>query len=79
MDVLSRLQRKNDTPVQVQLKYRILGHTGLQVSELGLGGLFVSSFRASLDDAIVAVHRRMDQEEIKRWKSKTRAILAESA
>jgi aryl-alcohol dehydrogenase-like predicted oxidoreductase len=42
------------------MRYRTLGKTGLQVSELSMGGLFVASFAASLDEARSAVHRAFD-------------------
>jgi aryl-alcohol dehydrogenase-like predicted oxidoreductase len=41
------------------MKYRTLGRTGLQVSELGLGGLFVSSLGAERDEARRAVRRAL--------------------
>jgi aryl-alcohol dehydrogenase-like predicted oxidoreductase len=37
-----------------------LGKTGLQVSELGLGGLFISSFGAERQEARRAVHRALE-------------------
>jgi aryl-alcohol dehydrogenase-like predicted oxidoreductase len=42
------------------MRYRTLGKTGLEVSELGLGGLFVSSFGAERDQACRAVHRALE-------------------
>src|SRR5579862_4978882 len=40
------------------MKRRVLGRTGLEVSELALGGLFVSSYGgANADQARDAVHR----------------------
>jgi aryl-alcohol dehydrogenase-like predicted oxidoreductase len=39
---------------------RALGRTELQVSRLGLGGLFVSSYGAALEDARAAVRRAVD-------------------
>jgi glycosyltransferase involved in cell wall biosynthesis len=41
------------------LKKRALGKTGLRVSEVGLGGLFVSSFGAEYDQAERAIHRAL--------------------
>jgi aryl-alcohol dehydrogenase-like predicted oxidoreductase len=35
----------------------ILGKTGIEVSRVAFGGLFVASFSAQLDDARAAVHR----------------------
>ncbi|MBM4042061.1 MAG: aldo/keto reductase, partial [Planctomycetes bacterium] len=37
-----------------------LGRTGLEVSRLGLGGLFVASFASPEDQAVKAVHRALD-------------------
>ena len=43
------------------MKKRILGRTGLQVAELSLGGLFVSSFGGrGFDEASKAIHRALD-------------------
>jgi len=42
------------------LKRRTLGRTGLQVTELGLGGLFVSSHGAARADGIAAVKRALE-------------------
>jgi len=42
------------------MKYRILGRTGLRVSELGLGGLFISKFGADRNEAYNAVHRAIE-------------------
>ena len=42
------------------MKTRPLGKTGLQVSELGLGGLFISSFGAERQEARRAVHRALE-------------------
>jgi len=42
------------------MKYRVLGRTGLQVSEIGLGGVFVSSIGAERDEGIRAVRRAAD-------------------
>jgi aryl-alcohol dehydrogenase-like predicted oxidoreductase len=42
------------------MRYRILGQTGLQVSELGLGGLFVSRFGGDRAQATAAVRRALD-------------------
>ena len=41
------------------LKRRTLGRTGLQVTELGLGGLFVSKHGAARQDGIAAVERAL--------------------
>ena len=41
------------------MKTRLLGKTGLQVSELGLGGLFVSAYGAEYEQASAAVHRAL--------------------
>lgn len=38
------------------MKKRVLGRTGLEVSELGLGGLFVSTYGADYDKAREAIH-----------------------
>jgi aryl-alcohol dehydrogenase-like predicted oxidoreductase len=42
------------------MNYRTLGKTGLRVSELGLGGLFVSSLGAAREEARRAVHRALE-------------------
>ena len=43
------------------MKLRTLGRTGLQVSELGLGGLFISDFGgAALEEQRKAIHRAVD-------------------
>ncbi|MEM7028861.1 MAG: aldo/keto reductase [Chloroflexota bacterium] len=42
------------------MKYRKLGQTGLIVSELGMGGLFVSSYGAVKEDARAAIHRALE-------------------
>jgi aryl-alcohol dehydrogenase-like predicted oxidoreductase len=42
------------------MRYRTLGKTGLQVSELGMGGLFISSFGAERQEARRAVRRALD-------------------
>jgi aryl-alcohol dehydrogenase-like predicted oxidoreductase len=42
------------------MNYRILGKTGLQVSELGMGGLFVSRYGAPRDEACRAVRRALE-------------------
>lgn len=42
------------------MKKRLLGRTGIEVSEVGLGGLFISSCGAELDQAIEAVHCALD-------------------
>ena len=41
------------------MKRRKLGRTGLEVSELGMGGLFVSSVGGELEQAREAVRRAM--------------------
>ena len=41
------------------MKQRVLGKTGLRVSELGLGGLFISSHGAAYEDARAAIHRAL--------------------
>ena len=42
------------------MRYRTLGKTGLQVSELSMGGLFVSSFGATREEARRAVRRALE-------------------
>ncbi|MBL7200911.1 MAG: aldo/keto reductase [Anaerolineae bacterium] len=42
------------------MRYRTLGTTGLQVSELGMGGLFISSFGAERQEARRAVRRALE-------------------
>ena len=42
------------------MRYRTLGKTGLQVSELGMGGLFVSKLGAVREEARRAVHRALE-------------------
>jgi aryl-alcohol dehydrogenase-like predicted oxidoreductase len=42
------------------LNQRPLGRTGLTVTELGLGGLFISSFGAEYDAARAAIHRALE-------------------
>jgi len=42
------------------MRYRTLGRTGLQVSELGLGGLFVSRFGSEREQASAAIHRALE-------------------
>jgi len=42
------------------MQYVTLGRTGLQVSRLALGGLFVSKVGAELEDGIRAVHRSLE-------------------
>jgi aryl-alcohol dehydrogenase-like predicted oxidoreductase len=39
---------------------RVLGRTGLEVSELSLGGLFVSSFGGERNQGIEAIHRALE-------------------
>lgn len=41
------------------MRYRKLGKTGLEVSELGMGGLFVASFAAEREEARRAVRRAL--------------------
>ena len=42
------------------MRYRRLGETGLEVSEVGMGGLFVASFAAERDEARRAVQRALE-------------------
>ena len=42
------------------MRYRTLGRTGVQVSELGLGGLFVSRIGGDRAQATAAVDRALD-------------------
>ena len=42
------------------MRYRTLGKTGLQVSELAMGGLFVASFATAKEEARRAVHRALE-------------------
>ena len=42
------------------MRTRSLGRTGLRVSELGLGGLFVSSIGGEYEQARLAIHRALD-------------------
>lgn len=42
------------------MRYRKLGRTGLDVSELALGGLFIASFAAERDEARRVVHRALE-------------------
>jgi aryl-alcohol dehydrogenase-like predicted oxidoreductase len=42
------------------MRYRTLGRTGIQVSEVGLGGLFVSRHGAERQDAVSTVRRALD-------------------
>lgn len=42
------------------MERRILGKTGLEVSECAMGGLFVASFAGDFDSAKAAVHRALD-------------------
>ena len=42
------------------MRYRTLGRTGIQVSELGLGGLFVSRIGGDRSQATAAVHRALE-------------------
>ena len=42
------------------MEFQTLGRTGLRVSRLSLGGLFVSSYGAALEDARSAVQRAVD-------------------
>lgn len=43
------------------MRTRRLGRTGLEVSELGMGGLFVASFATALDEAKAAVRRALER------------------
>lgn len=42
------------------MHYRTLGRTGLQVSELSMGGLFISRHGGDREEAVRAVHRALD-------------------
>ena len=42
------------------MRYRTLGRTGLQVSELAMGGLFISRFAGDREQGINTVHRALD-------------------
>jgi aryl-alcohol dehydrogenase-like predicted oxidoreductase len=42
------------------MRYRTLGKTGLQVSELGMGGLFISSHGAAREEGCRAVRRALE-------------------
>jgi aryl-alcohol dehydrogenase-like predicted oxidoreductase len=42
------------------MRYRKLGKTGLDVSELAMGGLFIASFAAEREEARRAVHRALE-------------------
>ncbi len=42
------------------MRYRTLGKTGLEVSELGMGGLFVSSYAAVREEGVRAVRRALE-------------------
>ncbi len=42
------------------MNYRTLGKTGLNVSELSMGGLFIASFATARDEARRAVHRALE-------------------
>ena len=42
------------------MKYRKLGETGFEVSELAMGGLFVASFATDKEEARRAVHRALE-------------------
>lgn len=42
------------------MRYRVLGRTGVEVSELGLGGLFLASFAAEREEARRVVHRAVE-------------------
>src|SRR5436190_9380640 len=49
------------TELHANMRYRTLGRTGLKVSELGLGGLFVSRMGGrDRDEAAAAVRRALD-------------------
>jgi len=45
---------------EVDMNYRTLGKTGLRVSELGMGGLFISSYGAERESACRAVRRALE-------------------
>jgi aryl-alcohol dehydrogenase-like predicted oxidoreductase len=42
------------------MEYRTLGPTGLRVSALGMGGLFVSRYGGEREQGIAAIHRALD-------------------
>lgn len=42
------------------MNYRTLGKTGLQVSELALGGLFVSNYAVERDKGVEVIHRALE-------------------
>ncbi len=42
------------------MKYRTLGRTGIKVSELGMGGLFISNFAAEREEGCRAVRRALE-------------------
>ncbi len=42
------------------MRHRILGKTGIRVSEIGLGGLFVSTYGSDRDEGIRAVRRGLE-------------------
>ena len=42
------------------MQYEILGRTGLRVSRLGMGGLFVSAHGAGRQEGVRAVRRALD-------------------
>ncbi|NLF02938.1 MAG: aldo/keto reductase, partial [Anaerolineales bacterium] len=42
------------------MEYRTLGKTGIEVSRLGLGGLFVSSVGGPYEQAKAAIRRALD-------------------
>ena len=42
------------------MRYRTLGKTGIKVSELGMGGLFISSYGAEREQARCAVRRALE-------------------
>ena len=42
------------------MRYRTLGKTGIEVSELGMGGLFVSSIAAAREEGMRAVRRALE-------------------
>ncbi len=42
------------------MRYKILGKTSLQVSELAMGGLFVASFAGDFEQAKAAIYRALD-------------------
>jgi aryl-alcohol dehydrogenase-like predicted oxidoreductase len=56
----SRMGRWPDAAKGCFMKRAVLGRTGLHVSRVGFGGLFVASFAAQYDDARLAVRRGLE-------------------